>query len=105
MKTNTQDSNESPRRIRIKYWCEAELAIYSAMQAIEHMDADVRLTEAQTLLQQAKNKVADFVDERLNSSEVADKKEAWILCQMLVNGKSREELEEIHSTLNPTIML
>jgi len=40
----------------------AERAIYDAVQAVEALPADVRLTEAVVLLQQAREKVADFVD-------------------------------------------
>lgn len=41
-----------------------EKAIYAAMREVERMGADVRLTEAVTLLDAARNKVADFVDEK-----------------------------------------
>lgn len=40
----------------------AELAIYEAMRIIEEMRADKRLTEALDLLEQAREKVADFID-------------------------------------------
>jgi hypothetical protein len=40
----------------------AELAILEAKEKVEAMPADVRLTDAQVLLTQAQNKVADFVD-------------------------------------------
>ena len=43
-------------------WTPAEKAIYDAMQAVEAMPADVRLTDAVTLLGAAQNSVADFVD-------------------------------------------
>ncbi len=39
-----------------------ELAIYEAMSAVERAGADIRLTDAVNLLQQARDKVADFVD-------------------------------------------
>lgn len=51
-----------PRRARIELFTPAEKAIYEAMQKIEEMPADVRLTDAVVLLQEAQNKVADFVD-------------------------------------------
>jgi hypothetical protein len=40
----------------------AERAIFDAMQAVEKMCAHPLLTEAVTLLDQARNKVADFVE-------------------------------------------
>lgn len=55
-------TEETPRRIRLDLMCQAELAIYNASQEIEKMDADVRLTKAQTLLSEARGLVADFID-------------------------------------------
>jgi hypothetical protein len=54
--------SESPRRNRIDKLTPSELAIWNAMQAVEAMPADVRLTEAGNLLKDALEKVADFVD-------------------------------------------
>lgn len=51
-----------PRRSKVLEWTPAEKAINDAVQAVETMPADVRLTEAVCLLSQAQNKVADFVD-------------------------------------------
>ena len=51
------------RRSRLDLCTPAELAIYNAMVELEKTGADVRLTEAGLLLQQAKNLVADFVDD------------------------------------------
>ncbi len=45
-------------------WCAAELAIANAKQTVESMPADIRLTKALTLLDEAQNSVADYVDER-----------------------------------------
>lgn len=53
---------EIPRRIRVDLMTPAELAIHKAMHAVEEAGCDARLTEALTLLQQAREKVADFVD-------------------------------------------
>ena len=52
--------NETPRRIRIDLFTPAEKAIYDAMQEVEKMPADIRLTEATILLDKAREKVADF---------------------------------------------
>lgn len=61
--------NKIPRRAIMPDWCKAEKAIYDAMQEVEKLSADIRLTQAVTLLSQAKDKVSDYIDE-LN--ELAD---------------------------------
>ena len=43
-------------------WTAAEWAIYAAVQIVECVGADVRLTDAVCLLQEAKDRVADYVD-------------------------------------------
>ena len=53
---------ELPRRCYLDLYTPAELAIRKAMDAVEEMPADPRLTDAVVLLGQAKDKVADFVD-------------------------------------------
>lgn len=59
---NMQTENEIPRRNRLDLNTPAELAIHNAMQEVEKLAADTRLTDAINLLQQAKDKVSDFVD-------------------------------------------
>lgn len=54
--------NEVPRRNRLDLNVKSELAIRNAMQEVENMSADERLTDAVILLEQAFNKVADYVD-------------------------------------------
>ena len=54
--------NEIPRRAQLGQCTPAERAIYDAMQAVEAMPADVRLTDAVTLLSAAWDSVADYVD-------------------------------------------
>jgi hypothetical protein len=54
--------NDIPRRIQIDKLSDGEKAIYDAVQAVERMGADVRLTNAVILLQQAREQVANFVD-------------------------------------------
>lgn len=56
------DTNEFPRRSRLDLCKPAELAIYNAMQEVEKMPPDVRLTNAIIKLQEAKELVADFID-------------------------------------------
>lgn len=51
-----------PRRICLDRMTPAELAIYNAVEAVERVGADILLTEAVILLQQARDKVADYVD-------------------------------------------
>jgi len=53
---------EIPRRIDAQRYVPAETAIRAAMQAVEAMSADPRLTDAVCLLAKAKDLVADFVD-------------------------------------------
>ena len=52
-----------PRRIRLDLMVPAEKAIRDAVEAVEALPADVRLTEAVILLGKAKDKVSDYVDE------------------------------------------
>jgi len=56
--------NDVPRRNRLDKNVPAELAIYEAMQVVERMDADVRLTDAVILLGAARECVADFIDNK-----------------------------------------
>lgn len=53
------------RRIRTDLYTPAEKAIYDAMQVVENMAADERLTEAVSFLDEAQKKVADYVDAQL----------------------------------------
>ena len=57
-----ENSNEIPRRNRLDLNTPTELAIYNAMQEVEKMPANEKLTEAVTLLAKAKDLVSDFVD-------------------------------------------
>jgi hypothetical protein len=54
--------NGSPRRIRIDLYTPAETAIRNAVLAVEEAGCHPFLTEAVNLLQQAKEKVADYVE-------------------------------------------
>jgi len=54
--------NAMPRRNQVLKWSAAEHAIYAAVQAVEALGADVRLTEAVVLLQEAREKVADYIE-------------------------------------------
>ena len=52
------------RRQQLDKCTPAELAIYKAMEEVEKIGADVRLTDAINKLNEARNLVADFVDEQ-----------------------------------------
>lgn len=52
----------NPRRNRLDLMHPAEKAIHDAVMAIEKMEADVELTNTQVLLQQAKDKLSDYLD-------------------------------------------
>lgn len=54
--------SDMPRRNQMLKWCEAEHKIQAAVDAVELMGADVRLTDAVILLGRARDRVADFVD-------------------------------------------
>lgn len=58
-------TGDFPRRNRSDLWTPAERAIHDAVQVVEAVGAHPLLTEASLLLQQAQNKVADFVERDL----------------------------------------
>ncbi len=62
------------RRNRMDLMLPAELAIFNAMQEIEKIGADMRLTEAQILLTKAKDFVSDFIEETGFSVDANDSK-------------------------------
>ena len=61
--------NAVPRRCRLDLLTPAESAIVKAIETTEGLAADVRLTDAVVLLAQAREKVADFVDDQLRATE------------------------------------
>jgi methionine synthase I (cobalamin-dependent) len=67
--------NEIPRRMRVDMYTPAELAIREAILAVETAGADPLLTDAVVLLDQAKAKVADFVD----GVKRHDHESAWVV--------------------------
>lgn len=56
--------NGFPRRQRIDLLLPAEKAVYDAMQKVEELGADVRLTNAVILLGDVRNLVADYIEEK-----------------------------------------
>lgn len=57
---------QTPRRVQLDKLTPAENIIVAAMNEIETMGADERLTNAQIKLQEARDLVADFVDSQGN---------------------------------------
>ena len=68
------DVNQVPRRNRLDLNTEAELSIYRAMQEVEKVGADEKLTEVTILLDKAKNILGDYVDALENAEIINDKK-------------------------------
>jgi hypothetical protein len=64
-KNNIPVTSDIPRRVRLDLSLPAELAIRNAVDEVEKLRADVRLTEAVILLDKARNLVADYIDEQL----------------------------------------
>jgi hypothetical protein len=60
--------NKFPRRSCIYLLTPAEKAVWDAAQAVEKLGADVRLTDAVVLLQQAREKLADYFDEQIQNT-------------------------------------
>lgn len=54
--------NGIPRRADLSLNTSSELAIYNAMQEVEKVGADIKLTQSIILLQQAKDLVSDYID-------------------------------------------
>lgn len=63
--------NETPRRVDLLRSTPAELTIRDALIAVEDLGADERLTSAVQLLDQARELVADVVDERIAAGTMA----------------------------------
>ena len=61
-----------PRRVRIDLNTPAEKSIYDAIQEVEKVGADVRLTEVVILLGKAKNLLADYIDEQIANNNKSD---------------------------------
>ena len=60
----SQFDDAIPRRARLDKLTPAEKAIWDAMQEVEKLPADVRLTDAVIKLGEARALVADFVDDK-----------------------------------------
>jgi hypothetical protein len=59
--------NKISRRSCLYLLTPAEKSVYDAVQAVEAVGADVRLTDAVVLLQQAREKLADYFDEEIST--------------------------------------
>lgn len=62
-----------PRRGRLDHMTIAELGIYTVIGTIEELGADILLTEAIVLLQQAREKVADYIDLTIDTQKKGKK--------------------------------
>lgn len=91
--------NKRPRN-RIDLYTPAEKAIYNAMLEVEKMPPSVHLTDAVVLLEQAKNKVADFIDEDMPIDYEASY--AKFHQRMVEKGLWKEEPKEESPTPNPS---
>jgi hypothetical protein len=52
------------RRNRLDLNTPAELSIYNAIQEVEKVGADIKLTEAVNMLSKARELVADYIDSK-----------------------------------------
>jgi hypothetical protein len=93
--------SDFPRRNQVQKWVPAERAISDAVQAVEVMGADVRLTDAVILLGRAQGRVADFVDGVPNGEEfprfepsAQDRVVAAALAEVARQDEAKEPTEE-----------
>lgn len=68
IKSIHMSDNKIPRRSCIYLLTPAEKAVYDSVQAVEKVGADVRLTDAVVLLQQVREKLADYFDEQIKNT-------------------------------------
>lgn len=67
IKSIVKNSNTNPRRFNLAFCSISELAIKKAMQEVEKLGADDKLTEAIMLLTDAHTIVSDFIDKSINT--------------------------------------
>lgn len=63
---------EIQRRNQLAFNTPAEKAIYNAMQEVEKVGADVKLTKIVTLLSKAKDTLSDYIDKVENESRLSE---------------------------------
>ena len=73
-----------PRKCRIDLATPPEVALRTALEAVEAMPADTRLTNAGQKIVEALDLVGDYVNEQIQSTDMAG-----ATCGLLVNGGSR----------------
>lgn len=56
-----------PRRINMAEWTDAEKAIQNAVNEVEKVGADIRLTNIVVMLGEARSLLADYVDDTLKN--------------------------------------
>lgn len=67
-----KDENGFPRRSRLDLCEPAEKILYDAMQEIEKLGADERLTNAVIKLAEARELVSDYIDEKKAAASTTD---------------------------------
>jgi hypothetical protein len=73
VKPDTIMENETPRRNRLDLNTPAEKAIYDAVQEVEKVGADPKLTDVVLLLSKAKDLLSDYVDgKQTEQKQVSD---------------------------------
>lgn len=81
------------QRNNMQVWTSAELAIYNAIQEVEKIGADVKLTLAITKLSEAKDLIADYIDEHpLPNSE---QELQWSVATKLNQGNAADQQIEV----------
>ena len=56
------EHEQPPRRMRLDLMTPAELSITNAMQEVEKIGANVKITDALIHLQKARDLISDFID-------------------------------------------
>lgn len=67
MKQDKMIIDDFPRRSRLPFCIPAEMAITNAVNELEKVGADIKLTEAVILLGKARDLLSDYVDSQLQS--------------------------------------
>ena len=67
IKSIVKNSNTNKRRFNLAFCSASELAIKKAMQEVEKLGADDKITEAIMLLTDAHTIVSDFIDNSINN--------------------------------------
>ena len=84
-----------PRRNRTDLYSPAEAAVFDAIDTVEGLGADTRLTDAVTLLGSALDLVADYIDEQIagcaEPPKLPDYLKAALLASAVARGLTHDE--------------